>query len=266
MKLISWNVNGIRAIWKKGNGFLAFLKNYNPDVVCLQETKARREQLTFDYTNVSGYRAYFSSSKRLGYSGVAIYSKVEPLNVTYGIGQEGNDDEGRVVTVEYEKFYLVNVYTPNSKRGLSRLKYRTEVWDPAFLRYIKGLDKKKPVIFCGDLNCAHTELDIARPKANLKSAGFTVEERQELDKVVAAGFIDTFRIFFKDGGHYTWWSYFSRARERNIGWRIDYFFVSKRFKRYIKSAGILPEVEGSDHCPVVLEVNMGLHNVNTVIW
>ncbi len=252
LKLVSWNVNGIRAAIRKG--FTDYVKNENPDILCLQETKAKKGQAEID---LSDYEEYWNSAQKPGYSGTAIFTKVKPLTISYGYEAEVTDDqkrdtknEGRVITAEFEKFYLVTVYTPNSKRDLSRLNFRHKIWDPAFLKYLKGLERKKPVVFCGDLNVAHKEIDIARPDANRKNAGFTDEEREGFDNIVEAGFVDTFRIFNQEGGNYTWWSNFGGARARNVGWRIDYFCVSKSLKNNVKDAFIKSEVMGSDHCPV----------------
>ncbi|HUD02849.1 MAG TPA: exodeoxyribonuclease III [Candidatus Paceibacterota bacterium] len=263
MKLISWNVNGIRAVHSKGL-FLSFVEKQKPDIICLQETKAEQGQAVI---NLPEYVEYWNSSKgKKGYSGTAIFCKEEPVEVLYDFPAEITEkyelkdsygdpnQEGRVIAAEFEHFYVVTCYTPNSKPDLSRLALRHTGWDPAFLAYIKELEKHKPVIFCGDLNVAHTEDDLANPKANEGEHGFTKEEREGLDNVVAAGFIDTFRLFTKGNGYYTWWTHFAHARERNIGWRIDYWFVSKSLKNKVKSSKILPEVVGSDHCPVVLEL------------
>ncbi|MEO0452938.1 MAG: exodeoxyribonuclease III [Verrucomicrobiota bacterium] len=250
MKLISWNVNGIRACVKKG--FLEFIDAQDPDVFCLQETKAKPEQvdLGLDLT----YRHFWNSAEKAGYSGTAIYSKEEPIEVFNGLGIPEHDTEGRVITAEYPDFYLVTVYTPNSKEELKRLDYRENEWDPAFLEHVTGLEERKPVIFCGDLNVAHQEIDIARPKANERTAGFTIEERQGFDRMIEAGFIDTFREFEKGPDHYSWWSYRANARAKNIGWRIDYFLISPELRPRLKNAWIMPEVHGSDHCPVGIEI------------
>lgn len=248
MKLISWNVNGIRSVIKKG--FLEFVKKYNPDVLCLQETKASAEVVKTFFLN--GYELFWNYATRPGYSGTAIFTKEKPLSVVNGMGDHKHDGEGRMITAEYKDFYLVNVYVPNSKRELERLPYRTQEWDVDFLKYIKRLEKKKPVVFCGDMNVAHTEIDLTYPKANVKNHGFTPEERAGFDNIVKAGFIDTFREFAKDGGHYTWWSPMSNCRVKNIGWRIDYFCVSPALKPRVKSSVILKDVMGSDHCPVEL--------------
>lgn len=247
MKLVSWNVNGIRAVLNKG--FHEFLATAQADIVCLQETKAREEQVGAKF---DGYFAYWNSAERPGYSGTAIFSKTEPLDVRHGIGVDEHDKEGRVITAEYPDFFLVNVYVPNSGRELLRLGYRTEAWGPAFLQYLKTLEKTKPVVFCGDLNVAHKEIDLARPKANVKNAGFTPQERASFDTYIAAGFLDTFRELEPAGGHYTWWSYMGSARAKNIGWRIDYFCISPSLRPRLKEAFIWPQVMGSDHCPVGL--------------
>jgi len=248
MKLISWNVNGIRSALTKG--FEAFVKKYNPDILCLQETKTPGQAVLLA---LDGYEIFWNHAQKTGYSGTAILSKVKPLSVTNGMGMAKHDNEGRMITVEYKDFYLVNVYVPNSKRGLERLPYRHKEWDVDFLKYLKGLEKKKPVIFCGDLNVAHQEIDLSNPKANVKNHGFTPQEREGFDNFVKAGFVDTFRVFHTEGQRYTWWSPMGGCRQKNIGWRIDYFLVSAALKGRLKSAGILPEVMGSDHCPVVVE-------------
>jgi len=249
-KIISWNVNGIRAVMKKG--FMEFFEEEMPDILCLQETKATEEQAELD---LPGYTMWWNSAQKKGYSGTAIFSRHKPLNVSYGLGIAKHDTEGRVITLEFEKVFVVTVYTPNSKDDLARLPYRHQEWDVDFLRYVVELEKKKPVIFCGDLNVAHMEIDLANPKTNTKSAGFTLEERASFDKIVGAGFVDSFRHFNKDPHHYTWWSYRTAARERNVGWRIDYFCVSNSLVPNLVSAGILPHVHGSDHCPVVVEID-----------
>ena len=250
MKFISWNVNGIRAVLKKG--FMDFLQEQNPDIICLQETKAHKEQVDISLDNYPF--DYWNSAVKKGYSGTAIFSKKEPLNIIYGIGIEEHDQEGRVITAEFEDYYLVTVYTPNSKRELLRLEYRQQ-WDIDFLKFVKELEKKKPVIFCGDLNVAHKEIDLKNPKTNHRNPGFTDEERSSFDNIINAGFIDTFREFNNEGGHYTWWSYMFQARQKDIGWRIDYFCISKSLKSNLKDAYILKDVLGSDHAPVVLEIN-----------
>lgn len=248
MKLISWNVNGIRAVLRKG--LLDFIEAQKPDILCLQETKARREDVDW---NPGKYEQYWNSAEKKGYSGTLILSKKKALSVSAGMGFDEHDREGRVLTAEYPDFFLVNVYTPNSKRGLERLDYRME-WDRVFLKHCKKLEKKKPVIFCGDLNVAHQEIDLTYPKANVKNHGFTPEERQGFDNIVKSGFIDTFRYFCKEPGRYTWWSQMHKARDRNIGWRIDYFCVSAALEPKLKRADILASVTGSDHCPVLLEL------------
>lgn len=245
MKLVSWNVNGIRAVLNKG--FHEFLAEAQADVVCLQETKAREEQVG---TKFDGYFAYWNSAERPGYSGTAIFSKTEPLDVRHGIGLDEHDKEGRVLTAEYPDFFLVNVYVPNSGRELLRLDYRTQRWGPDFFKYLKALETTKPVVFCGDLNVAHKEIDLARPKANVKNAGFTPQERAGFDTYIGGGFLDTFRELEPAGGHYTWWSYMGAARAKNIGWRIDYFCISPALRPRLKDAFIWPHVMGSDHCPV----------------
>ena len=245
IKLLSWNVNGIRSALKKG--FLDFLKKENPDILCLQETKGSAEEAAL---KTPAYEQYWNTPRRPGYSGTAVLSKVNPLKVTHGIGIAKHDNEGRVLTLEFKDFFLVNVYVPNSKRGLERLPYRTKEWDVDFLKYLKKLEKKKPVVFCGDMNVAHKEVDLTNPKANVKNHGFTPQERAGFDNLVKAGFLDTFRELHKDGGHYTWWSQFANCRKRNIGWRIDYFCLSKSLRSRLKDAFILKEVLGSDHCPV----------------
>ena len=249
MNLISWNVNGLRAVLKKN--FLEFLEAEQPEVLCLQETKCHPDQV--EQLWPASYTTYWNSAEKKGYSGTAIFTKSRPLAVTPHLNIAEHDREGRVLTAEFADFFLVNVYTPNSKRELERLPYRQQ-WDKDFLAYLKKLEKKKPVVLCGDLNVAHTEIDLANPKANIGNHGFTPEERAGFDAFVAAGFVDTFREFEKGGGHYTWWSPMSGARARNIGWRLDYFLISAALKPRLKRAGILPNVLGSDHCPVVLEL------------
>lgn len=249
MKLISWNVNGLRACMTKG--FADFLAEANPDVICLQETKMQREQADFAFP---GYHEYWYSAEKKGYSGTAIFTKQEPLNVSYGLGIEEHDHEGRVITAEYEDFYLVCVYVPNSKDGLLRLDYRM-VWEDAFRAYVTRLDQIKPVIICGDLNVAHKEIDLKNPKTNTRNAGFTIEERDKLSALLATGFIDSFRHKYPDlKDAYSWWSYRFKAREKNSGWRIDYFLVSQKLEQRIAEAEILNQVFGSDHCPVLLEL------------
>lgn len=261
MKLYSWNVNGIRAVIKKDT-FLPFIDKYQPDILCLQETKAQKGQAEID---LPGYEEYWNSADKKGYSGTAIFTKIKPIKVMnglpdkicekYGLVADKYGDprtEGRVIAAEFDDFYVVTVYTPNSKDDLSRIPLRHKHWDPAFLEYCRQLEKHKPVIFCGDLNVAHTPDDLARPKANEGMKGFTLEEREGFDNFIKAGFLDTFRMFHKGPGHYSWWSHFAAARERNIGWRIDYFLVSSGLKNKVKSAAILDNVLGSDHCPIEL--------------
>ena len=250
MKLISWNVNGLRACMNKG--FEDFLRAADADAFCVQETKMQREQAAFVF---DGYEEYWNSAEKKGYSGTAIFSKTKPLNVTYGIGIEEHDKEGRVITAEYENFYLVTVYTPNSQRELARLDYRM-VWEDAFLAYILELDKKKPVIFCGDLNVAAEEIDLKNPKTNRRNAGFTDEERGKFRELKAAGFVDTFRHLHPEEVKYSWWSYMFKAREKNVGWRIDYFVVSERIKDKVQAAEIHNEILGSDHCPVSIVIDL----------
>lgn len=251
MKLISWNVNGIRAVIKKG--FLDYLDAAAPDLVLLQEVKASRDQVEHDFEG-TGWHVSWNPAVKKGYSGVATLARVEPLSVSAGIGLPGHDDEGRVLTTEYPDFHLVNVYTPNAQDDLRRLPYRME-WDAVFLDYVKNLETTKPVVFAGDLNVAHREIDLARPKQNRKSAGFTDEERAGFDNIVAAGFVDSFRHFHPDEpDHYTWWSYRGGAREKNVGWRIDYFCVSEALRDRLRAAGIHCQVHGSDHCPVWVEI------------
>jgi exodeoxyribonuclease III len=249
MKLISWNVNGLRAVLKKN--FLEFLDAERPDVLCLQEIKCTLEDVEQLWPR--HYTTYWNSALRKGYSGTAIFTRTRPLKVSDGVKITEHDGEGRVQTAEFDDFFLVNVYVPNSKRDLSRLTYRQK-WDRDFLAYLKGLEKKKPVIFCGDLNVAHTEIDLANPRANVHNHGFTPEERAGFTVFVNAGFLDTFREFEKGGGHYTWWSVFSGARARNVGWRLDYFLISKSFRPRLKTAFIHHKVLGSDHCPVGIEI------------
>lgn len=254
MKLATWNVNGIRSVLNKGD-LQEYVLESNPDILCLQETKAQQEQVELGM-EFSEYDVYFNSAVKKGYSGTAIFTKVKPLSVTYGIGIEEHDQEGRVITAEFEKFYLVTVYTPNAKRDLSRLAYR-QVWEDDFLAYIKKLEETKPVIFCGDLNVAHKEIDLANPKTNVNNAGFTKEEREKFDKVVSSGLVDAFRYLYPDTvGAYSWWSYMGGARARNIGWRIDYFVVSEALAPLLKEVDIRSDVTGSDHCPVEIEVKM----------
>lgn len=249
MKLISWNVNGIRSVLNKG--FLDFVKESKPDVFCLQETKTPRDTVVVE---LPGYEQYWNHAERPGYSGTAVFARIKPLKVSSGIGIAKHDNEGRVITLEYKDFFLVNVYAPNSRRGLERLPYRSKEWDVDFLSYLKQLEKKKPVVFCGDLNVAHTAIDLANPRGNEKNHGFTPEERAGFDNLVKAGFIDTFREFEKGGGHYTWWTPMGNCRKRNIGWRIDYFLIPPVLRPRLKSAFILKDIMGSDHCPVGIEL------------
>ncbi|MGY3314361.1 exodeoxyribonuclease-3 [Peribacillus simplex] len=251
MKLVSWNVNGIRACVKKG--FLDYFKDVDADIFCLQETKLQEGQISLE---LEGYHQYWNYALKKGYSGTAIFTKEKPLSVKYGVGELDEEPEGRIITLEFEKFYMVNVYTPNAKRDLSRLDYRLE-WEDGMIDYLKKLDLVKPVIFCGDLNVAHQEIDLKNPKPNIGNSGFTNEERGKMTELLDAGFIDTFRHFYPNQeGAYTWWSYMSKVRERNIGWRIDYFIVSKRMADSLMEANIHCDVMGSDHCPVVLETNL----------
>lgn len=263
MRIISWNVNGIRAVHKKGL-FVPFIEKYKPDILGLQETKAERGQAEIDLPE---YEEYWNSAEKKGYSGTAVFTKEKPSKVLLGLPEDiakkhklvhdGYGDpttEGRVIALEFPDLYFVTVYTPNAKDDLSRLTLRHKHWDPAFLEYMERLNKEKPVIFCGDLNVAHTPDDLANPKQNDGKKGFTKEEREGIDNIIDAGFIDTFRLFTKGNGHYSWWSHFANSRARNVGWRIDYIFISKRFASKIKKAEILPQVLGSDHCPILIEL------------
>lgn len=251
MKLVSWNVNGLRACMTKG--FEQFFEDIDADVFCLQETKLQEGQIDF---SPKGYYCYWNYAEKKGYSGTAVFSKAEPLNVFYGLGIEQHDKEGRVITLEYDNYYLVTVYTPNSKRELLRLDYRME-WEDAFREYIISLDKKKPVVFCGDLNVAHKEIDLKNPKTNHMNAGFTDEEREKMSVMLASGFTDTFRYFYPDTeGVYSWWSYMFKAREKNAGWRIDYFITSKSLDEKLVDAKIHTDIMGSDHCPVELDIDL----------
>jgi exodeoxyribonuclease-3 len=264
MNIFSWNVNGIRAVINKG-ALQGFLKDYDPDILCLQEIKANEDQVD---TKFEGYYMYWNSAKKKGYSGTAILSKIKPLSTASGFpdailkkfdfendGYGNPNEEGRVLVAEYEDFYVATVYTPNTKPDLSRLSLRSDHWDPAFLEYMKLLEKNKPVLFCGDLNVAHTEEDLENPKANIGKHGFTNEERQGFENFLNAGYIDSFRKFTPSGnGHYTWWSHFANARARNIGWRIDYWLVSKLLTDRLQEAAIYPSVLGSDHCPVSIRI------------
>lgn len=263
MRLYSWNVNGLRSVLKKGS-LAEFLESHHPDILCLQETKAKQGQVEVDFPE---YLELWNSAERPGYSGTATFTKFQPLNVYTNLTDNLQSsynweedrygsplNEGRVQVLEFEPFYLVNVYTPNSKRDLSRLGLRENLWDPAFLRLLKDLEAHKPVVVCGDFNAAHTPLDLARPKDNERSAGFTDEERQGIKNLISAGFVDTFRYFYPSIQRYTWWSHWSHSRERNIGWRIDYFFISNSLLPYLKSAEIHEHVLGSDHCPVSIDL------------
>ena len=255
LKLTSWNVNGIRAVLKKD--FMNFFNKNNSDIFCLQETKAHPDQVDITLT---GYDDFWNSAEKKGYSGTAIFSKEKPYEVLNGIGIPKHDLEGRVITANYEQFYLVNCYTPNSKRDLSRLNYRCDEWEIDFLKYLSRLEKEKPIILCGDLNVAHTENDLANPQSNKTTksrpgnAGFTDKERARFQCLLDAGFIDTFREFTQGKGHYSWWSYMGRSRERNIGWRIDYFLISPKLRKNLLCSRLLPGVMGSDHCPVEIEL------------
>ncbi|MFJ5624113.1 exodeoxyribonuclease III [Peribacillus loiseleuriae] len=250
MKLVSWNVNGIRACVKKG--FLDYFHEVDADIFCLQETKLQEGQIELE---LDGYHQYWNYALKKGYSGTAIFTKQKPLSVSYGVGEHEEEPEGRIITLEFEDFYLVNVYVPNAKRDLTRLDYRLQ-WENEIRTYLTELDQMKPVLFCGDLNVAHQEIDLRNAKSNFGNSGFTIEERGKMTELLQAGFIDTFRYFHPDTeGAYTWWSYMSKVRERNIGWRIDYFLASKRLGIKLKDAGIHPQVLGSDHCPIYLEVD-----------
>ena len=255
MKLVSWNVNGLRAVITKG--FEDFFKSINADIFCIQETKMQQEQLDEKIMKIfQGYNTYFNSAEKKGYSGTAIITRNKPLNVTYGIGIEEHDKEGRVITLEFDNFYMVDCYTPNSKRELERLDYRM-VWEDAFRNYHMELNKIKPVIMCGDLNVAHKEIDLKNPKTNHRNAGFTDEERNKMTELLEAGFTDSFRYMYPDKEDaYTWWSYMFKAREKNVGWRIDYFVVSNDIKEKIQDSYIYSEIYGSDHCPIGLEINI----------
>ena len=263
MKIISWNVNGIRAIHKKGL-LEPFVEEYKPDILCLQETKAQQHESP---VNLMDYNEFWNSAEKKGYSGTAIFSREKPICVEYnipeniikkyGVSRDTYGDpntEGRVIMAEYKDYYIVTVYTPNSKDDLSRVELRHKQWDPAFLAYCVELQKNKPLVFCGDLNVAHTEVDLANPKPNIGKKGFTREEREGIDEMIKKGFVDTFRMFTQGNGQYTWWSNFANSRTRNIGWRIDYIFVSEPLVARVTSAEILPHIMGSDHCPVSIEI------------
>lgn len=250
MKLISWNVNGIRACVNKG--FIDFFNKIDADIFCIQETKCQKGQIDLEF---EGYESYWNSAEKKGYSGTAIFTKIKPLTIKYGIGKEEHDKEGRVITLEFDKFYMVNIYTPNSKRELERLDYRM-IWEDEIKKYLLHLNKIKPVIMCGDLNVAHKEIDLKNPKTNRHNAGFTDEERNKMTELLDAGFTDSFRYKYPDKeNEYSWWSYMGRAREKNVGWRIDYFIVSNDIAKKIKDATIHQEVYGSDHCPVELIID-----------
>ena len=251
MKILSWNVNGIRAVITKG--FYDVINNYKPDIICLQETKANKDQVNLQLPFYP--HLYWNSAETKGYSGTAIFSKVKPLNYHYGLNIKKHDHEGRVITLEFKKYYLVTVYAPNSKRELLRLDYRQKEWDVDFLKFLKKLEEKKPVILSGDLNVAHKEIDLKNPKNNRRNPGFSDEEREGFDNYINAGFIDTFREFTKEGGHYTWWSYMFQSRLKDIGWRIDYFCISQSLRPQLEKSYILKDVLGSDHAPIVMEFN-----------
>lgn len=251
MKLISWNVNGLRAVLQKG--FAEYLTTSGADVVCLQETKCQSDDVQ-QVVWPEGYQVFFNSASKKGYSGTAIFTKVQPLSVTRGINHADHDQEGRVITAEFADYFLVNVYVPNAQNALARLPYR-QTWDRDFLAYLKSLEATKPVVVCGDFNVAHKEIDLARPKANVGNPGFSPEERANFDTLIAAGFIDTFREFETGPDHYSWWTYRAGARGRNIGWRIDYFLISQMLRPRLQSAWIEPQVMGSDHCPVGIQLS-----------
>jgi exodeoxyribonuclease III len=251
MKLVSWNVNGLRACVNKG--FLDYFKEVNADIFCVQETKLQAGQISLE---LEGYHQYWNYAVKKGYSSTAVCTKVEPISVRYGLGDEDSQDEGRILTLEFEGYYLVNVYTPNSQRDLARLGFRLD-WEDRIISHLKDLDQVKPVVLCGDLNVAHHEIDLRNPKSNLGNSGFTVEERGKMTTLLESGFVDSYRHFYSEKeGAYTWWSYLSKVRERNIGWRIDYFIVSERLCNSLTSADIHCEIMGSDHCPVVLEFEL----------
>ncbi|MCM3053346.1 exodeoxyribonuclease III [Caldibacillus thermoamylovorans] len=251
MKLVSWNVNGLRACVKKG--FLEYFHDIDADIFCIQETKLQEGQIDVD---LPGYLQYWNYAEKKGYSGTAVFTKYGPLTVSYGFSPEESEREGRIITLEYENFYLVNVYTPNSQRDLARLEFRLE-WEDKLKKYLLALNEKKPVVYCGDLNVAHQEIDLKNAKSNIGNSGFTYEEREKMTNLLASGFIDTFRYLHPDAvDHYTWWSYMNKVRERNIGWRIDYFIVSESIKEKIVNANIHSHVLGSDHCPILLEIDL----------
>jgi exodeoxyribonuclease-3 len=251
MKLVSWNVNGLRACLNKG--FEDFFKEVDADMFCIQETKMQPEQADISF---EGYSLYWNSAVKKGYSGTAIFTKKEPLSVSYDFGLDKHNDEGRVITLEFDEFYLVTAYTPNAQRGLTRIDYRME-WEDDFRNYLVELDKKKPIILCGDLNVAHNEIDLKNAKSNVKNAGFSNEERGKMTELLEAGFVDSFRYLYPDlTGAYTWWSYMFNAREKNVGWRIDYFIVSEKIKEKIQDSIIHKDIFGSDHCPVELDIQL----------
>ena len=251
MKIISWNVNGFRAVLNKG--FEEFFDKMNADIICIQETKMQEGQAEF---NKKEYYQYWNSAVKKGYSGTAIFTKIKPIKVTYGIGIQEHDQEGRIITLEFEKFYLVNCYTPNSKRELERLEYRM-IWEDEIRKYLEKLDKIKPVVYCGDLNVAHEEIDLKNPKTNRRNAGFTDEERNKMTQLLNSNFVDTFRYLYPDKENcYSWWSYMGNARQNNVGWRIDYFIVSEKIKNKIKESNIYEEILGSDHCPVGIQLDI----------
>lgn len=252
MKLASWNVNGIRAAMNKG--FRDYVESEQPDILCLQEVKAERDQVDLEWADEMGYHQIWNSAQKKGYSGTSIWSLEVPKKSVLGIGIDEHDSEGRVITATFEDFHVVTVYTPNAQRGLARLDYRLQ-WDADFLAYVKKLNRRKPVIFCGDVNCAHKEIDLANPKSNRKNAGFTEEERAGLDAIEKAGFVDSFREFDDGPGNYSWWTYRMNAREKNVGWRLDYFWVAKKFMSNVSGAGIRSDILGSDHCPVELTLS-----------
>jgi exodeoxyribonuclease III len=248
MKIVSWNVNGLRACVKKG--FLEYFHEVNADIFCIQETKLQEGQIELD---LEGYHQYWNYAEKKGYSGTAVFTKEEPLSVRYGLGENDSESEGRILTLEFTEFFLVNVYTPNSQRDLARLGFRLE-WEDQILEHLKALDQMKPVVLCGDLNVAHNEIDLKNPKSNLGNSGFTVEERGKMTSLLEAGFVDSYRYFYPEKeGAYSWWSYMAKVRERNIGWRIDYFIVSKSLSERLTNADIHCDIMGSDHCPVLVE-------------
>jgi len=254
IKIYTWNVNGIRAIYNKN--FIKWCNTGKGDIICIQETKAQKEQLPEELININGYNSYWFSAKRKGYSGVCIYTRILPINVAYGFGIEKFDIEGRVIFAEYDEFLLVNSYFPNGGRGAERVKYKLEYYDELFFYLEKNYRDKKGIIVAGDFNTAHKEIDLARPEENENVSGFLIEEREWIDKIINLGYVDVFRLFHKEGGLYTYWDPITRARERNIGWRIDYFMVSEDFVKYIKSSHIHSEIMGSDHCPVSLDIEI----------